>query len=27
LKHGLLEIEQSRFTLSDGNSTILARLI
>ena len=27
LKHGLLEIQESRFTLSDGNSTILARLI
>jgi len=27
LKHGLLEVQESRFTLSDGNSTILARLI
>ena len=27
LKHGLLEIQESRLTLSDGNSTILARLI
>jgi hypothetical protein len=27
LKHGLLEVQASRFTLSDGNSTILARLI
>ena len=27
LKHGLLEIQESRFTLSDGNSTFLARLI
>jgi len=27
LKHGLMEIQQSQFTLSDGNSTFLARLI
>ena len=27
LKHGLMEVQESRFTLSDGNSTILARLI
>ena len=26
LKHGLLEVQESRFTLSDGGSTILARL-
>ena len=27
LKHGLLEIQESRFTLSDGNSTLIARLL
>jgi hypothetical protein len=27
MKHGLLEVEQSRFTLSDGNSAALARLV
>ena len=27
LKHGLLEIQPSRFTLSDGGSALLARLI
>jgi hypothetical protein len=27
MKHGLMEVQQSRFTLSDGNSAALARLI
>tara|TARA_R110000868_G_scaffold120659_1_gene320350 strand:- start:339 stop:506 length:168 start_codon:yes stop_codon:yes gene_type:complete len=27
LKHGLIEIQSSRFTLSDGGSALLARLI
>jgi hypothetical protein len=27
LKHGLLEVQSSRFTLSDGNSTLIARLV
>jgi len=27
MKHGLMEVQQSRFTLSDGNSASLARLI
>lgn len=27
IKHGLLEVQVSRFTLSDGGSAILARLV
>ena len=27
LKHGLIEIQQSRFNLSDGGTAVLARLI
>ena len=27
LKHGLLQVQASPFTLSDGGSTLLARLI
>ena len=27
LKHGQLEVQSSAFTLSDGNSTFLARLV
>ena len=27
IKHGLMEVQESRFTLSDGGSALLARLI
>jgi hypothetical protein len=27
VKHGLMEVQQSRFTLSDGNSAAVARLV
>ena len=27
LKHGLMEVQESRFTLSDGGSALLARLV